>query len=409
MDARFKLPRVDDYEALIGSDAVARLKEKARALRGMRVVHMSSTYYGGGVAEMLAPLTLLMSSLGIPTGWRLVRGTPEFFGFTKTLHNALQGGAVQPSQWRTDIYEQVVCENAARNPLEDDRDVVVVHDPQPLALIEHCRKQAPWIWRCHIDLSAPDPLAWSYVRRFIERYDAAIFSCPEYAQDLRVPQRFMLPAIHPFNLKNRELDAGAVDRCLARHGIPTDLPLVVQISRFDRWKDPRGVVEAFRIARRQIDATLVLLGNFAPDDPEGEAMYHELLALREPRILVLARDDDELVNCLQRRAAVVLQKSLREGFGLTVTEAMWKAAPVIGGNAGGIPRQIDHGENGFLVASVEEAAERIVELLRDPQLRLHMGRAGREKARSRFLLTRYLEQYLDLFAALRGVRLPKAA
>ncbi len=410
----FRLTRLEHYEPLIGRAGVARIEEKARALDGVRVVHVNSTCRGGGVAEILSSLTPLMNSLGIATQWRVIRGTAEFFDFTRAMHDALQGRRVELAQMNTRVYEQVVRENALRDRLHLERGLVVVHDPQAVALIQHCGKSAPWIWRCHVDLSGPDPGAWRYLVPFIEKYDAVVLSCPEYAQILRVAQRFFLPAIDPFSPKNQPLGARDIDERLAHYRVPTDLPLVVQVSRFDRWKDPEGVIDAFQLARRKTPATLALLGNFASDDPQGEEVFRALLRRREERVLVLPHGDDVLlVNALQRRAAVVLQKSLREGFGLTVTEAMWKGTPVIGGAAGGIRHQIDDGENGFLVASVEQAAERMVELLRDAGLRARLGRAAKEKVRASFLLTRYLEQYLDLFASLQGVgradRLPRAA
>jgi trehalose synthase len=278
--------------------------------------------------------------------------------------------------------------------------MVVVHDPQPLPLIAHYEKRSPWVWRCHIDLSNPHRELWQYLSQFVERYDAAIFSIKEYAQKLAVPQLFFLPAIDPFSTKNRELSEEAMNERLEHYAIPTDLPLVVQVSRFDPWKDPKGVIEAFKIARKEVQATLVLLGNFASDDPEGAEIYESLLKCREERVLILpSGDDTALVNTLQRKAAVVLQKSLREGFGLTVTEAMWKGTPVIGGNVGGIRYQIQDGVNGFLVSSVQEAGERISELLKDAQKREEMGRRARETVSERFLMTRYLEQYLELFGS----------
>jgi trehalose synthase len=266
-------------------------------------------------------------------------------------------------------------------------------------MIEHYRKYGPWIWRCHLDLTRPHPGLWNYFVPFIEKYDAVILSLKKYAQPLETPQAFFMPAIDPFTRKNRELSDTEIDERLRHYDIPTDLPLVVQISRFDRWKDPQGVIEAFEIARKEVDATLVLLGNVATDDPEGEEIYHSLHHHREERILILSVQDSALVNALQRRAAVVLQKSIREGFGLTVTEAMWKGAAVIGGNTGGIRCQIQDGVNGFLVSSVPEAARRIVQLLRDEKLREQLGERARATVRRKFLLTRLLEQYLDLFSA----------
>jgi len=391
----FSLVTLADYEPLIGAAAVDRLAAKARRANDLHVVNINSTYYGGGVAELLAPLTLLMNASGIRTGWRVLEGRPEFFSVTKKMHNALQGGEINLSELKTHIYEEVVFENAARNHL--DHDIVVVHDPQPLPLINCYRKKSPWIWRCHVDLTAPNAELWRYLSGFIEKYDAMIVSSPQYAQPIRVPQLFFAPAIDPFSIKNIALDDATIRDRLEHYRIPDDLPLVVQISRFDRWKDPRGVIEAFRIARREVDCTLVLLGNVATDDPEGQEVFESLLDSQEERIIVLSAQDSCLVNVLQTHAAVVLQKSLREGFGLTVTEAMWKGTPVIGGDTTGIRMQIEDGENGFLVSSVEQAAARIVQLLKDDRLRATMGEKARDSVRGRFLLTRLFEQYLDLF------------
>jgi trehalose synthase len=386
---------VQDYEALIGREAVDRILEKGQRLSDRRVAHINSTYYGGGVAGLLSSLTLLMRSLGLEAEWRAIQGPPDFFTITKRMHNALQGAPIRLTELKKEIYEEVALENAIRNRF--DHDFVVVHDPQPLPLVRFSRKRGPWIWRCHIDLASPSREIWEYLSSFVEQYDAVIESTDEFRQPWSVPQVIFQPAIDPFSIVNRDLSDEEIDRRLQRYGIPTDLPLVVQISRFDRWKDPRGVVQAFQLARRVHDCTLVLLGNVANDDPEGLQVYESLLGLREERVLVLICEDTALVNALQRRAAVVLQKSLREGFGLTVSEAMWKGTPVVGGNVGGIPCQIEDGINGFLVSSVEQAADRIVRLLSDEKLRRQMGTAARETVRSRFLMTRYLEQYLDLF------------
>jgi trehalose synthase len=392
-----RLLSLDDYRPLVGDPVVDRIRDKARPLRGLHVTHVNSTYYGGGVAVLLSPLALLMNDVGIKTGWRVIQGSPDFFSVTKKFHNALQGGDVNLSPRKKQIYEDTVYENAVRNHL--DHDVVIIHDPQPLPLVEHYRKRGPWVWRCHIDLTDPHPGLWAYLVPFIERYDAVIVSMPEYRQELRTPQVVFPPAIDAFASQNRDLSPAEVDERLAHYGIPTDLPLVVQISRFDPWKDPQGVIEAFKLARKEIPATLVLLGNVATDDPEGEEVYRSLLDQRERRIIILSRQDGALVNALQRRAAVVLQKSTREGFGLTVAEAMWKGTPVVGGNVGGIRHQIIDGVNGFLVASVEEAAQRMVKLLRDDDLRREMGSRARETVREQFLMTALLERYLDLFNA----------
>ncbi|MDT8286684.1 MAG: glycosyltransferase [Elusimicrobiales bacterium] len=395
-----KLITLEDYVPLIGREAADRIQEKGRKLGDTHVVHVSSTYYGGGVSTLLSSLTLLMNGIGVKTGWRIIQGAPDFFSVTKKLHNALQGGEIDLTERKTEIYEEVNYENSIRNHL--DHDVVIVHDPQPMPLIGCYRRKGPWIWRCHVDLTRPDPAAWDYLRPFAEKYDAAIVSLDEYKRpDLKIPQMVFYPAIDPFCITNKELSEEDIKDRFSHYDIPTDLPLVVQVSRFDKWKDPEGVIEAFKKARKEVDCTLVLVGNVATDDPEGEEMYDKLTKLREERIIILSAEDTALVNALQRKAAVVLQKSIREGFGLTVAEAMWKGTPVIGGNVGGIKHQIQDGENGFLVSSPDEAADRIVRLLKDPDLCSRIGKKGKETVKERFLMTRLLESYLDLFLSFR--------
>ncbi|PEN14817.1 glycosyl transferase family 1 [Longibacter salinarum] len=389
--------QLDDYADLLGRRHIDRIYRKAADLSHLHVAHVSSTFYGGGVAELLDGLSLLMNHVGITTGWRVIQGAPDFFSITKKMHNALQGGSINLTDLKKQHYEDIVYKNALRNHL-DHHNMVVVHDPQPLPLVQHYHRKGPWIWQCHVDLTAPNVELWAYLRSFIEQYDGVVVSLDEYQQPLETPQRTIPPAIDPFSIKNKELSTQEVNERLAHYDIPTDLPLVVQVSRFDRWKDPEGVIEAFKLATKEIDATLVLLGNVATDDPEGKEVYESLLDEQGERIYILSVEDTALVNALQRRAAVVLQKSLREGFGLTVTEAMWKGSAVIGGNVGGIRRQIEDGKTGFLVDSVEEAAERIVQLVRDPDLRERLGQAARTTVRDRFLLPHMLERYLDLFA-----------
>jgi trehalose synthase len=392
-----RLVTVEDYEPLIGGDVVERILGKARRVRDYHLVNVNSTYYGGGVAEILSSLTLLLNSAGIRAGWRVLQGRPDFFSITKKMHNALHGDDINLTELKKEIYEEVVFENAARMHL--DHDLVIVHDAQPLPLINHFRKKSPWIWRCHVDLSAPNRELWSYLSNFIEDYDAVVLSLPEYAQKISTPQRFIMPAINPFSSTNKALSDAEIDERLDHYGIPTDLPLVVQVSRFDKWKDPQGVIDAFNIARKEVDATLILVGNIATDDPEGQEIFESLCRCSEERIHIMSVQDSALVNALQRRAHVVMQKSTREGFGLTVTEAMWKGTPVIGGNVGGIRHQISDGENGFLVNNIEEAAERIVRLLKDDALRSRMGREARETVRQRFLMTRLMEEWLELIDA----------
>ena len=395
------LRQYERYAPLVGQETVQRIREKAEALGPLRIAHFNSTYYGGGVAELLSSLTILMNSTGLRSEWRVLQGAPDFFSVTKKIHNALQGGEINLTDLKKEIYEGIVHENALRNFL--DHDVVIIHDPQPLPMVNEYRKGGPWIWRCHIDLTRPNQEVWNYIRGYVEKFDAAILTLEEYKQDMRTPQVFFMPAIDPFTIKNRPLDPADAKARLDYHGIPTDAPLVVQISRFDHWKDPQGVIAAFNLIRDKVDARLVLLGNVATDDPEGEEIYHSLLDQVDDRVIILSREDTALVNALQSQAAVVLQKSIREGFGLTVTEAMWKGAAVIGGNVGGIRYQIEDGENGFLVSSIEETAERIHQLLKDPALRKRLGDHARESVRQRFLMTRLLEQYLDLLGAFETV------
>ena len=398
---RFNIIDIDDYERLIGADGVSRIKRKAKALGDMHIVNINSTYYGGGVSQLLSSLAVLMNSLGIETGWRTIHGPPDFFSVTKKMHNALQGDQINWTDRKIEIFEHVIYENSILNHL--DHDLVIVHDPQPLPLVQHYRKTGPWVWRCHIDLGEPNMELWSFLKPYIEMYDAVILSSADYKQELEVPQRFFMPAIDPFSIVNKDMDDAAIADRLRHYDIPTDLPLIAQISRFDRWKDPQGVIDAFNIVKNEVPCRLVLLGNVATDDPEGPEVYEALLSQQRDDLMILSVQDGALVNALQRTAAVVLQKSLREGFGLTVSEAMWKGTPVIGGNTGGIRMQIEEGVNGFLVSSVEEAAQRTIELLRDRDMARQIGEAGRETVREKFLLSRYLEQYLDLFGSFQTV------
>ncbi len=393
-----RVTQIEDYEPFVGAKTIERIVKKAKSLQHLHVANVSSTYYGGGVAQLLTSLTLLMNSVGIRTGWRVIQGARDFFSITKKMHNALQGGKINLSHRKMRIYEEVIYENTIRNHL-DGHNMVIVHDPQPLPMITHYKKKGPWIWRCHVDLTKPNRELWHYLVPFIEKYDAVILSSKDYRKKLKTPQLFFMPGIDPFSILNREMSEGEIQERLNRYKIPTDLPLVVQISRFDRWKDPEGVIRAFKLARKEVGCTLVLLGNVATDDPEGTEVYESLLNCREERIIILSHQDTALVNALQRKAALVLQKSIREGFGLTAAEAMWKGTPVIAGNVGGLRYQVQNGVNGFLVSSVEEAAKRMVQLLKNKKLRERMGAKARESVKKHFLLTRYLEQYLDLFSS----------
>jgi len=399
MDLQFsrKFPQVTiyDYEQFVGPQIIERIQKKIQNLQDLHITNISSTYYGGGVAELLYSLTLLMNASGINTGWRVLQGSSDFFGVTKKMHNALQGFDIHLTERKKHLFEEIIYENAIRNHIRHD--FVIVHDPQPLPMIRHYKKNGPWIWRCHVDLSQPNSQLWEYLKTFIELYDAVILSIPEYRKKISTPQFFFMPAIDPFSIKNKALSDQEISERLDHYNIPTDLPLVVQISRFDTFKDPQGVIKAFEIVQKQVDATLVLLGAPATDDPEGAELFENLLKHRSDRIIIMSQQDTALVNALQHRAHVVLQKSIKEGFGLTVSEAMWKGTPVIGGDVGGIRYQIEDGVNGFLVNSINETADRIIELIKNPDLRNRMGKNARESVIKNFLLIRYFEQYLDLF------------
>ncbi len=401
MNTTMRLPRLDDYRKYTGNKIIDGIREKARKLKDYHVSHISSTYYGGGVAELLSPLVILMNDAGIKAGWRVIQGSPDYFSVTKKIHNSLQGGNIRLTRKKKDIYEGVIYENSIRNHL--DHDAVVIHDPQPLPMINYYKKDRPWIWRCHINTEKPQEKTWNYLRKYTDKYDAAIFSMNAYKKKMKPEQFVFTPAIDPFCIKNKKMSRKEVDERLNKHKIPTDLPIVAQIARFDKWKDPEGVIKAVKKARKEADCTLVLLGNAATDDPEGGEVYKRLMDLREERIIVISREDTALVNALQTRAAVVLQKSIKEGFGISVTEAMWKGTPVIGGNTGGIRLQIDDRKNGYLVDSADEAAERIVHLIKNPDKRKTMGKRAREKVKKYYLLPGLVDKYLSLFNSIETV------
>lgn len=389
--------RVERYRVFVGDESVDRVWQKASRLAGLHVAHINSSFYGGGVAEILASLSLLMNAVGVQTGWRLLRGSPDFFSVTKKWHNALQGDQINLTERKKRIYEETIWENAVRIHLSHD--FVFVHDPQPLPMIRHFRKSCPWVWRCHVDLTNPNPELWSYLRPMIESYDAVILTMEQYRQNISTPQRFFMPALDPFSTTNRELSESDTAERLEKYGIPVDLPLLLQVARFDEWKNPQGAIRVFQRVRKEIPCTLVLLGNMAADDPEGQHVYESLLGCQEERLRIFSVQDSALVNALQRRATAVLQMSIREGFGLTVTEALWKGAPVVARRVGGIPLQIKDGLNGFLIDSEEEAAARVVQLMRDESLRRKLGAEARKSTMKKFLMIRLLENYLDLMAS----------
>jgi len=361
-------------------------------------LHVNSTRAGGGVAEILQRMIPILRELGIDARWEVIEGDSRFFDITKKIHNALQGNpeTISDGMWR--YHFEVNRHNAEKLNLEAD--VVFIHDPQPIPLINF-RKAGKWVWRCHIDASNPQKEVCDYLMRYCEQYDAAIFSVAKFAQAMAIDEFIILPSIDPISEKNRELTEEETMETLSKFQIPTDRPIMLQVSRFDRFKDPIGVISAYRIVKKYNDCILILAGSPATDDPEGEAVLNEVreYAENDPDvfILLLPPFSDKDINALQRTATVVLQKSLKEGFGLTVSETMWKGKPVIGGATGGIPLQIIHGVTGFLVNSVEGAAFRIRQFLNNPEMVKRMGEKGKEYVRKNFLITRQIRDYLSIW------------
>lgn len=393
---------LDRYAEVAGARAVDQLRQLAQALEGQRIVHVNSTREGGGVAEILHKLIPLSRELGIDASWEVIEGNQEFFRCTKGMHNALQGDPVDLPTRLLEIYEETNRKNAGElAEVLCQADVVFIHDPQPAPLLQLLddRREGTWIWRCHIDLSHPHRPVWRYLRDFLEPYDASIFSLAAYARQLPHPQYLIPPSIDPLSDKNVELPREELEAVREEYGLDPDRPLLVQISRFDRFKDPVGVVRAYRLAKRfNPDIQLVLAGGSATDDPEGAEVLEEveLAAGDDPdiHVLQLPPDAHRTINALQRLADIVIQKSVREGFGLTVTEGMWKGKPVIGGNAGGIRLQISDYNTGFLVSSPEGCALRIRHLLEDPDRLEKIARRAKEFVRENFLLTRLLREHL---------------
>ena len=394
---------IEKYIQFVGEEEIDAIVKLAERLQDLSILHVNSTAAGGGVAEILHRLVPLMRELGLRVDWKVIRGDQEFFTATKTFHNVLQTGAGEVPKHYYEIYEKWQEINA--HELDLDYDVVFIHDPQPAGLVKY-RRRGIWIWRCHIDLSTPHPDVWSFLRRYVSQYHAAIFHIPDFASDnLEIPQILIPPSIDPLSPKNMEISATAVERVVKKFGVDPERPILLQVSRFDRAKDPVGVIEAYRLARRHVpDLQLVYLGSPAHDDPEGEVVYREAVeaAGGDPHIhlLMLPPDSHYEVNAFQRAATVVMQKSLREGFGLTVSEALWKRKPVVGGKAGGIKIQVIHGVTGFLATSPRTAAHYTVFLLREKKIREEMGVAGREHVRRNFLITHQLRRYLMAVAYL---------
>jgi trehalose synthase len=392
-------PHLDDYKNIIGMAEIDELKFLARDLKGKTVKMVNSTAVGGGVAEMLNQLIPLLNDVEVNTHWEVITGGNDFFEVTKAFHNALQGSDYKLTQHARDIF--LMHNEQNRRRMQFSEDVVVIHDPQPAGLIR-ARKESPgrWVWRCHIDLSNPNADVWAFLRPFIEQYDAAIFSSQSFARQLPIPQYLFYPCIDPLSEKNKDLDDASVQQVCDEFGIDRSRPIVTQVSRFDRAKDPVGVVQAFKQARKFVDCQLVLAGGGASDDPEGVAVLKEVkeAAGEDPDIIILDLPPwcALEINALQRASTLIVQKSIKEGFGLTVTEALWKSKPTIAGAVGGIPNQIIHKLTGALVHSVEGCAYQIRYLLTHPEFAKQLGQNGHEHVKENFLMTTNLRRWLLL-------------
>lgn len=392
--------KITDYESIVGKDIIHELVLISKKLKKKKIQCINSTKTGGGVAEILSRLIPLLNDLGIDARWDTIRATPDYFNVTKAFHNALHGRKIEITQGMFDKFL-----STGKSILKDTEiygDIVFVHDPQPIMLIDKKGKGNKWIWRCHVDVSKPYMEVWEFLRRFIEQYDMSIFSSPKFARELEISQFLVAPSIDPFSEKNRELTRTEIDSVLEKYGIEKNKPIISQISRFDYLKDPVGVIEAYRLVKKYIDCQLILAGNRAADDPEMDTVLNEIMEKKgdDPNIHVLLIEpekNDFDVNAIQRASDVIIQKSIREGFALTITEALWKAKPVVASAVGGIPLQINHRYSGLLCYTVGGAALLIRELLNSPEYAKRLGRNGKEHIRRNFLSTRHLRDYMLLF------------
>ena len=399
---------INKYAEVIGQAAMDSLVHIAARLKGKKIVHVNSTRAGGGVAEILSSMIPLSEELGLDVSWEVIEGDESFFNCTKMLHNSLQGMPGTLSERQIETYTRTNARNAERlKDVLQDADYVFIHDPQPAALIKSFpQRKGKWIWRCHIDVSAPNKGVWQFIKKQVSEYDASVFSLPDFAQKLPHPQFLITPSIDPLAEKNIPLERYEVEKTYGDLGVPMDKPIILQVSRFDKFKDPLGVIESYRIIKEHVDVRLVLAGGEADDDPEASEILKEVLEAvngdKDIAVLLLPSDSHRKINALQTGADIVMQKSLKEGFGLTVTEAMWKNKPVIGGNVGGIRLQVINRFNGFRVRTPEGAAIRARYLLSHPWKMEKMGRNAREYVLENFLITGHLRRYITMLLSLDG-------
>ena len=394
------MANIEEYIPIVGQPIIDDLRLLAEKLKGKVIQQVNSTAVGGGVAEILSRMVPLLKELGIDTRWDVIKGGEQFFEVTKKIHNALHGRPEEITQQDFDIFMETSQKNI--EALDIYGDIVFVHDPQPIALIKK-RSGNKWIWRCHIDVSNPNQRVWGFLENFMTNYDSAVFSSPGFSQRLPIRQFLISPSIDPLSDKNRELPQEIIDSVLRKYNIKKDKPIITQISRFDRLKDPVGVIEAYKQVKKYFDCQLILAGGSAADDPESGHVLEEVKTRsghdKDIHILLLPQDDI-VVNALQRASDVIVQKSLKEGFGLTVAEALWKAKPVVASNVGGIPLQIKHKYSGLLCHSIDGASFAIKQFLANPGYAKKLGENGREHIRNNFLITRHIREHMLLFLSL---------
>jgi len=394
---------LEAYRKVVGDKVIDEIYHRAKKFRNKNIVCISSTHQGGGVAEILNSLVFLFNEIGINFGWRIIHGIPDFYSITKSIHNSMQGSEISLTNGEKRMYTETSKNFSKFTHL--NHDLVIIHDPQPLPLINfYPNRKQPWIFRFHIDISKPNEKTWKYLKTFIEKYDAVVISDEKYKKNLLTPEHIICPAINPLSRKNKEFEDHRLNGCLENDlNLDLNIPIISQISRFDKWKDPEGVIKVFDRVKEKTPCQLVLIGNLASDDPEGVEIYSRLMKKygdrKDIKIFVNIADNDFVVNALQRKSAVVIQKSIKEGFGLTVSEALYKGTPVVASNVGGIPLQIVHGESGFLhdPYDYDGFAESIVRLLNDSKLREKMGENAKEFVTKNFLVTRLMLDWLKLF------------
>lgn len=404
--AKVSVLSLDRFGDILGDEAIENIYAEASSLSEKTLVHINSTYQGGGVAEILNSLIILMNDVGIKTDWRVLHGNPDFFSVTKKFHNALQGEKINLTDLKKKIYYITNANNAIFTHL--NHDFVIVHDPQPLPIITCYKKRQSWVWRCHIDISDPMKALWNYLKMFILKYDAMIVSMDKFRErdlpDHIMPQYIIRPSINPLNIKNANISKSTISKYMEKMGITQDKPIISQVSRFDKWKDPEGMIRIFRLIKKKVDCKLVLMGSMATDDPEGQDIFEnvEKTVGDDKDVHLVMNAPDIAVNALQRASSVVIQRSLKEGFAITVSEALWKGTPVVASSVGGIPSQVIDGKDGYLLEpmDLDGFADKIIHLINNPDVAKKMGQYGRNHVKNNFLITRHLLDYIHLMKKL---------